>query len=79
MERFRPNIVVADCEPYAEDSWKTIRIGGILFDLVKPCSRCVIPSVNLYSAEKEQAVLEGLAKTQKARQQSVLWPERDPT
>jgi len=65
MERFRPNIVVADCEPYAEDSWKTIRIGGILFDLVKPCSRCVIPSVNLYSAEKEQAVLEGLAKHRK--------------
>jgi uncharacterized protein YcbX len=65
MERFRPNIVVADCEPYAEDSWKTIRIGGILFDLVKPCSRCVIPSVNLYSAEKEQKVLEGLAKHRK--------------
>src|SRR3989304_4821023 len=29
MNRFRPNIVLKDCEPFAEDTWKRIRIGNI--------------------------------------------------
>lgn len=53
MSRFRPNIVVQGCPPYAEDSWKKIRVGNILFRLVKPCSRCVIPSINTDTAERE--------------------------
>lgn len=46
MERFRPNLVVEGCAPYAEDGWKRIRIGRLIFRVVKPCSRCVIPTVN---------------------------------
>jgi len=46
MRRFRPNLVVTGCEPYAEDRWKQIRIGEILFDVAKPCSRCIITTVN---------------------------------
>ncbi len=53
MERFRPNLVVSGCEPYAEDSWKRIRIGNITFRVVKPCSRCVIPTVNPETGERE--------------------------
>jgi uncharacterized protein YcbX/ferredoxin-NADP reductase len=40
MDRFRPNLVVADAMAYAEDSWSTIRIGGVTFDLIAPCDRC---------------------------------------
>lgn len=29
--RFRPNLVVAGAEPYAEDTWKNLRIGGKFF------------------------------------------------
>jgi len=54
MNRFRPNIVVEGCEPFAEDSWKKIKIGNILYRIVKPCSRCVIPSINLETAEREK-------------------------
>ena len=54
MERFRPNIVVEGCQPFAEDSWKKIKIGNIIYRLVKPCSRCVIPSINIDTAEKEK-------------------------
>lgn len=53
MDRFRPNIVVQGCQPYAEDNWKKIRIGNIVFRIVKPCSRCVIPSINTDTAERE--------------------------
>ncbi|HEX7917468.1 MOSC domain-containing protein, partial [Rudaea sp.] len=35
--RFRPNLVVADTEPHAEDGWKRIRVGEVEFDVVKPC------------------------------------------
>jgi uncharacterized protein YcbX len=42
MNRFRPNIVVRGCEPYAEDNWKTVNIGKAKLHLVKPCARCVI-------------------------------------
>jgi uncharacterized protein YcbX len=53
MERFRPNLVVSGCEPYAEDGWKRIRIGDLGFRVVKPCSRCVIPTVNPETGERE--------------------------
>lgn len=53
MNRFRPNIVLDGCKPFAEDSWKKIRIGDITFRIVKPCSRCVIPSINIETAERE--------------------------
>ena len=52
MRRFRPNLVVAGCEPFAEDKWKKIRIGEITFRLVKPCSRCIVPNINPDTAEK---------------------------
>lgn len=46
MRRFRPNIVVSGTEPFAEDSWKLIKVGNIVMRVVKPCSRCSIPSVD---------------------------------
>ena len=46
MNRFRPNLVVRDCEPYAEDSWRKIRVGELELDVVKPCDRCEITTVD---------------------------------
>ena len=51
MLRFRPNFVVANTAPHAEDGWKRVRIGGIEFDLVKPCSRCVFTTVDFERGE----------------------------
>ena len=61
-ERFRPNIVVAGAEPYAEDNWRRVRIGALEFDVVKPCSRCVIPSIDPRTATKQPIVVQTLAK-----------------
>ena len=46
MERFRPNLVVKHTEPYEEDSWKKIIIGDCEFNVVKPCSRCILTTVD---------------------------------
>lgn len=62
MNRFRPNIVVAGCEPYAEDSWRTIRIGSVLFDVVKPCARCVTTQIDQATAKQGADPLRTLAR-----------------
>lgn len=46
MNRFRPNFVVKGSEPFAEDTWKKVRIGGSVFHVVKPCARCPIPTID---------------------------------
>lgn len=61
MNRFRPNLVISGTEPFAEDNWKRIRIGDITFKLVKPCSRCVIPSIDPKTAKKSAEPVRTLA------------------
>lgn len=44
MDRFRPNLVLTGLEPFAEDRIETLRVGPVRLRLVKPCTRCIIPS-----------------------------------
>lgn len=53
MDRFRPNLVVKGCEPFAEDTWKRIRIGDAVFRVVKPCARCVVTTTDQETGEPE--------------------------
>jgi uncharacterized protein YcbX len=46
MRRFRPNLVIEGAEPWEEDFWATIRAGAVELDLVKPCARCTVPTVD---------------------------------
>jgi uncharacterized protein len=52
MNRFRPNFVIEGAEPFAEDAWKVIRIGSTVFHVVKPCERCIIPTIDQAKGEK---------------------------
>ncbi|NEQ49067.1 MAG: MOSC domain-containing protein [Leptolyngbya sp. SIO3F4] len=61
MNRFRPNLVVQGCEPFAEDTWKQIQIGEIVFDVAKACSRCSIPGVEQSTGEQGKEPLKTLA------------------
>ena len=54
MLRFRPSIVVANTMPHAEDDWRAIRIGDVAFDVVKPCVRCVLTTVDPATGEIDQ-------------------------
>ena len=73
MNRFRPNVVVAGCEPFAEDSWKRFVAAGIPFDVVKPCARCATTTVE----QSKGAVLdsaEPLATLATYRKGLTWWP-----
>lgn len=60
MNRFRPNLVVRGGEPFAEDGWKRIRIGGVDLALVKPCPRCVVTTIDKETLEKDKEPLKTL-------------------
>lgn len=56
--RFRPNVVIAgDLSPHAEDGWRRLLIGDVELAVVKPCSRCVIPSIDPDTADKNSQIL----------------------
>ena len=46
MERFRPSVVLEGLPPFAEDRIASLEIGPAILTLVKPCTRCIIPSTD---------------------------------
>ena len=66
MKRFRPNLIVKNTVPYQEDNWNTIRIGDCELQIVKPCSRCVLTTVDPETGEfSGNEPLKTLAKYRK--------------
>jgi uncharacterized protein YcbX len=66
MNRFRPNLVVRGCGPYAEDGWGNVRIGGTDFRVAEPCRRCAITTTNQETAERGKEPLRTLATYRKS-------------
>ena len=52
MVRFRPNIVIDHDIAWAEDGWKSLQIGGVILDLVKPCTRCEMTNLDPETGEQ---------------------------
>jgi uncharacterized protein YcbX len=52
MLRFRPNLVVSGAEAFAEDGWKRIRIGDVELRVLKPCSRCIMTTMDPATGER---------------------------
>ncbi|HNH44289.1 MAG TPA: MOSC domain-containing protein, partial [Agitococcus sp.] len=42
--------------------WQTLKIGELELDLVKPCSRCVIPSIDPDTTAKDSSINKVLAE-----------------
>jgi uncharacterized protein len=61
IDRFRPNLVVGGCAPFAEDGWRVVRIGPITLRVVKPCARCAITTVDQRTAARGKEPLRTLA------------------
>jgi hypothetical protein len=62
MTRFRPNLVVTGGAPWAEDSWRRVRIGDAVFRMVKRCARCVFTTVDPDTGQRGKEPLRTLAK-----------------
>jgi hypothetical protein len=65
MDRFRPNLVVRGGTPYAEDGWHHLRIGSIAFEACKPCSRCVMITIDQATAAPSPEPLRTLSTYRK--------------
>lgn len=51
--QYRPNFLVKGSAPWAEDSWKWIKIGNhTVFKNIQPCIRCVLTNVDPVKGEK---------------------------
>ncbi|MEV8511415.1 MOSC N-terminal beta barrel domain-containing protein [Dactylosporangium sp. NPDC051484] len=64
MTRFRPNVVVAGAPAWAEDDWigRRVVIGDVAFRVPKPCSRCVLTTIDPETGEKGEQPLRVLGR-----------------
>lgn len=75
MRRFRPNIVVEGDAPWAEDTWKVIRIDGTIFRVAKACGRCVVTTRNPDTGEQTdpQEPLKTLGQYHRAANGGIIF------
>lgn len=45
-KNFRPNFVLTGAKAYAEDDWKFVKIGENVFEIIKPCTRCILTTID---------------------------------
>jgi hypothetical protein len=65
MDRFRPNLVISTDVPFAEDEMNIFQIGEAVFKRVKPCSRCVITTIDQLTGERSKEPLKTLSEYRK--------------
>lgn len=65
MNRFRPNLVFQNGDPFEEDTWRKFQIGDTVFYGVKPCSRCILTTVDPECGQTGKEPLQTLATFRK--------------
>jgi len=73
MNRFRPNLVVDGCPEFAEDGWQHLRIGGVHFQVVSGCKRCVTTTVDQATGISGTEPLTTLATFRRDTDGSVIF------
>ncbi|WP_374969946.1 MOSC domain-containing protein [Terrabacter sp. BE26] len=64
-DRFRPNVVVAGGEAFAEDSWSSVRIGDVPFRRTMVCDRCVMTTIDRNDLRTRKEPIRTLARHRK--------------
>jgi len=68
MARFRANIVLEGDEAFEEDVIYELKIGDVVLEMVKPCARCVMITINQRTGEAaNQEPLATLAKLRRGK------------
>ncbi|NLG22042.1 MAG: MOSC domain-containing protein [Actinomycetales bacterium] len=65
MVRFRPNVVIDGAEPFAEDAWPTVRLGGVEFRTAEVCDRCVMTQIDPVALTTGKEPIATLARHRK--------------
>jgi uncharacterized protein YcbX len=64
MNRFRPNLILSTGEGpgWQEDTWASVKqpSSGLVLQLVKPCDRCKVPTINIETGEADDEPLKTL-------------------
>ncbi|MCO6524968.1 MAG: MOSC domain-containing protein, partial [Candidatus Schmidhempelia sp.] len=51
ISQFRGNIIIDGSSNFAEDNWKTIKIGDVIFEVTKPCCQSIVTTVDVKTAQ----------------------------
>ena len=62
QDRWRPNVVVAGGEPFAEDGWRSVRIGDVPFRATMVCDRCVMTTIDRADLRTSKEPIRTLAR-----------------
>ena len=62
IERFRANLVVDGDEPFAEDRWESVVVGGTSVRVTKPVDRCVMTSIHPETLQSAKEPIRTLAR-----------------
>jgi hypothetical protein len=78
INRFRPNFVFTGGTAHDEDHWADFSIGPVHFRGIKPCARCIIPTIDQDSGARANEPLTTLATYRKSDNkilfgQNVIW------
>jgi uncharacterized protein YcbX len=74
MTRFRPNIVLAGAQPWAEDAWNggRVRIGEVTFRVPKACARCTVTTTDPETGERGHEPLRALGQHRNVKQRLLF-------
>jgi uncharacterized protein YcbX len=72
MNRFRPNMIVRDCDAFDEDLLKDFKIGSATFRFVKKCVRCIVTTIDQNTGKLGLEPLKTLATFRKESRQIVF-------
>jgi uncharacterized protein len=61
VDRFRTNLVVAGFAPFAEDHWKRIKVGSVVFRSLGPSARCIVTTTDQMTGDRGVEPLRTLA------------------
>ncbi len=66
MRRFRPNVVIDGSDvPFAEDEWRSIRIGDVPFRFAEHCDRCMVTTIDPVTLAHGKEPIRTLARHRK--------------
>jgi len=60
--RFRANLVIDGAQPYAEDSWRVVRIGAAVFRSPKGIARCVLTTTDAETSARGKEPIATLSQ-----------------